>query len=215
MISSPYLILEQLVREERFDEAADFCREDVRREQDPYLWKTQLGYVYFLNEGDDDAYHNKAPSIFEDLVHKYPLDTNSNFWLGYIYDIVCHDATESTKRLQEALRLEPGHPYANLVLAGIVSTRESYALLERALERQPNNIRALRQLSVAYLAINDVARVKNLLTRIISVEPYIENTYGIMNTYINDVLTGATHKEKWRTGALETLETMDMPPPRR
>ena len=47
-----------------------------------------------------------------------------------------------------------------------------------------------------------------LLETILTQEAYVEQNYGIMNLYINDVLTGGTNQQAFREGAKLKLEQL-------
>ena len=129
---------------------------------DLLFWETQIGYIYFLNEADDRAYYEQAPSTFEYLVARNPADTNTCFWLGYIFSIVLDDIDNSKQELTKVLELNPDHVYANLVLASHPDYEQSVELLRRALKQQPNNFRAFRQLANILLASEQKAEAKEL-----------------------------------------------------
>jgi thioredoxin-like negative regulator of GroEL len=104
------------------------------------------------------------------------------------------------------LALNPNHAYANLVLASQPNYQQSAKLLRQVLKQQPNNFRALRQLADVLLASEQKAEAKELLKRILTNEAYIEQQYGIMNEYINDVLTQATQQQELREEAKAQLQ---------
>ena len=175
---------------------------------DLLFWETQIGYIHFLNEADDRAYYEQAPSTFEYLVAKNPTDANARFWLGYISSIVLDDVDNSRQELTKVLELNPNHVYANLVLASYPDYEQSVELLRRALKQQPNNFRALRQLANILLASQQKAEAKELLRRMLTNEAYIDLKYGIMNEYINGVLTCATQQQELREEAKAQLEQL-------
>lgn len=197
-----------LVQDAQFVAAAAFCHTALNSGADPLYWTTQLGYSHFLNYTDDDAYYNKSLSVFEDLVSQYPTNVNALFWLGYLYHILYNDAGTAKKKLQEALALDPDHPYANLVLAGLLNPDDSYKLLHRALKSQPRNFRVLRQMINMLIETNQRNDAEKTLKIMLTEEPYVELQYGIMNEYINDVLTGASHRDSWQEEARDHLRQL-------
>jgi len=66
----------------------------------------------------------------------------------------------------------------------------------------------LRQLANVLLASKQKAQVKELLERILTNEAYVEQQYGIMNEYINDVLTQATQQQELREEAKAQLQQL-------
>lgn len=203
-----YFVLEKLVRAEDYDRAEAFCRAVLTAGLDPLFWETQLGYIYFLNEKDDRAWYEQAPSTFESLVAKNPADINARFWLAYIYWIILCDTENSIQELRKVLALNPNHAYANLVLAGQPDYEQSAKLLRWVLKQQPNNFRALRQLADVLLALEQEAEAKELLERILTNEAYVEQQYGIMNEYVNGVLTQATQQQELREEAKAQLDQL-------
>lgn len=114
----------------------------------------------------------------------------------------------SIQELRKVLALNPNHAYANLVLADQPDYEQSAKLLRRVLEQQPNNFRALRQLANVLLASEQKAEAKELLERMLTNEAYVEQQYGIMNEYVNEVLTQATQQQELREEAKAQLERL-------
>lgn len=198
-----YAELERLVDSEDYDSAAAFCRAAMRTEQDPRFWQTQLGYVCFLNENDLQAFFNEAPAIFESLVATNQSDANAHFWLGYIFIIARANYEAGVREVRKALALDPSHPYANFVLAGRdgPDREETIRLLLQVLRRQPSNFRALQQLADVLVASGRTEEARQVLEAMLTRNAHVEQGYGIMNRYINDVLSGATHEQELREEA--------------
>lgn len=205
-----YSKLENLIRAEDYKQAEVFCRAALAAGLDPLFWETQLGYIYFLNEKDVHAWYEQAPFTFESLVAKNPTDANAHFWLAYVYCIICirDNIENSIQELRKVLALNPNHAYANLVLAGQPNYKQSAELLRQVLKQQPNNFRALRQLADVLLASKQKAEAKQLLEKMLTNEAYVEHQYGIMNEYINGVLTQATQQQELREEAKVQLEQL-------
>jgi tetratricopeptide (TPR) repeat protein len=141
-------------------------------------------------------------------VIQYPEDANAHFWLGYIDLIVLNDIDNARQQLREVLNLNLNHPYANLVLASMPNIENSPELLRRVLQQQPTNFRALRQMADFLLVSKQKSEALSFLRMILTQEAYIEQNYGIMNLYINDVLTGATNQQAFRECAKLKLEQL-------
>jgi tetratricopeptide (TPR) repeat protein len=198
MTNSAYNKLIELVRLEKYYDAEILCRQLLLSEPDQKFWRTQIGYIYFLNEKNDQLYYSSAPSTFKSLVSDYPLDINSHFWLGYIFNIVTGDIEDAKNELKTSLSLDKYHPYANIVMSGLIGVPESIDLLRMALEVQPTNFRVLRQLANMLLQVGQDTEALKYFDVVLNSPAYIEENYGIMNRYINDVLTSATHEQLWR-----------------
>ena len=198
--NNAYSKIIELVRLEKYYDAEILCRQLLlsESESDDIFWRTQIGYIYFLNEKDDQSYYSSAPSAFKALASDHSLDINSHFWLGYIFDIVLGDIDNAINELKTCLLLDKYHPYANIVMSGLVGIPENINLLRVALEVQPTNFRILRQLANMLLQVDQTTEALKLFDVILNSPAYVEENYGIMNRYINDVLTSATHEQLWR-----------------
>jgi tetratricopeptide (TPR) repeat protein len=207
-------VLEALVRAGDFSGAEQLCADRLARleaEAEVWTdWKAQAGYVCFLNEGDLEARYNRAPVHFEELAGRDPHDANAWFWLGYLDAILFDDASRAAERLQRALALHPAHPYAALVLAGISQTAEAgIDLLQTVIHGQGSNARAVRELARLHLERGEVTLAVEAMRKLVSEPAYIEKGFGIMNGYINDVLTGARHLAEWRAEARRSLLSLE------
>ena len=134
---------------------------------------------------------------------------NAHFWNGYIRIIVNFFYERGVEELRAALALDPDHPYANWIMEGRVDQfewKENH--LQRVLKRQPNNFRALLRLADLMLSVGRITEARHALEKITTEEPYIERDYGIMNKYINGVLTGAIWKQRLREEARTKLEQL-------
>jgi tetratricopeptide (TPR) repeat protein len=189
-----YDSLVQLVQAQKFEQAANFCLQMLGSETTNRFWKTQLGYVYFLNEENVDAHYHKAIATFESLVQEDATDVNALFWLGYLNNIVLNDLEQASYWVQQALSLDEYHPYANLTLAGLtLNNNLNETLLRRVIAVQPRNIRVIVQLCKYLVAENKLDEAKIIYQLLLSNPPYYEENYGVLNDYINEVLTSASH----------------------
>jgi tetratricopeptide (TPR) repeat protein len=205
-VNSPSIVeLEKFILSGEYDEAESFCLEKLKSGKDMAFWKTQLGYVYFLNEQDLDAYYDHAPTTFQSLVEEEPTNVNAHFWLGYLYAIVLQDFENAVRELRQALALDPNHAYANLVLSAYV-VEERGTLLRKALEQQPNNLRALLQFAELLVTETQYESARELLNELIRADVYVEKDLGIINTYVNDVLTGSSRQLMLREEAVLKLK---------
>jgi tetratricopeptide (TPR) repeat protein len=191
-------------------EALAFAQLD-KHAADWAFWKTQLGYVCFLNEEDAEAHFDRAPDHFDTLAARCPHDPNARFWKAYV-ELIVHDGHDGAREeLQALLQMEPNHPYASLVMGGIPG-EESKAIqhLQAALRVVPNNFRALRDLGRRFDQMGRRDEAHQVFKAMVDNQPFIENRYGVMNLYTNGVLTGAAHADAWKAEARRYLL-----PPRR
>jgi len=207
--SSVYAQLQELVEFGDYAQAEVVCRAALARGEDPQFWETQLGYVCFLNERDAKSYYDKALATFTSLTSKYSSDDNARFWLAYIFDVIFSDLERARQELHDCLQLNPNHSYAKLVLAGIVDQEQGKGLLRKVLQEQPTNFRALRQLADALIAPNQGKEARRILDVMLHNKAYVEQAYGIMNRYMNDVLTNATHEHSLQEEARTLLRQLD------
>jgi tetratricopeptide (TPR) repeat protein len=208
-----YVQLTQLIALNDYEGAEVLCYAALSQGVNSHFWRTQLAYVCFLNDRDFEAYYNMVPTVFKSLVAEDPKDANALFWLSYIYNIVLFENEKAKYGLEQVLALEPNHPYANIALAGLTTPEAEHAeaaikCLQNVLQQQPTNFRALRQLAGVFAQTSRTAEAQDLLQRILHYPAYVEHNYGIMNQYINDVLTGATHEQVWRHEAQLALELL-------
>jgi tetratricopeptide (TPR) repeat protein len=203
-----YTDLERLIENEQYSEAEAICQEAIASSVDKLFWRTQLGYVYFLNFPDED-YPENSIAIFEALVKDYPNDPNAHFWFGYLNWIFYSEIDFAITELLKVLELEPNHPYARLVLAGHNADHiSSLVPLMQQIQIQPNNYRALMQSGDFYRDKKNLETAREFYLKIIQNPPYIETGYGIMNTYINDVFTFATRAEDVKNETKEILKNL-------
>jgi tetratricopeptide (TPR) repeat protein len=193
--------LEELIARARFVEAEAYCLERLAHGGDPAYWMTRQAYVCFLNDEDTAAYHDRAPGLFARLAEVQPDDASSLFWHGYLLLMVRHDERAASNRLREVLRLDPDHAYASLVLAGIAGAGDRLPLLRDVLRTQPGNVRALRELAIELERAGDAEGSRRAWSRLVSTDPLVETRLGIMNHYVNDVLTGSTRAMELRAEA--------------
>ncbi len=193
--------LEALVDTGRFEEAAELCRLRLADAQHANRWLRELGFVCFLNDTNDTAYYEDAPRIFRELAQRSEESADAHFWLGYVRAIVESHRAAADESLTRALRLEPMHAYAHLVRAGLNQDSGAIHDLRLALDVQPGNLRAWRSLAQTLAQVGDRDGSRRSLERLVNAEPYIETQYGIMNTYMNEVLTGSAHAENWKQEA--------------
>jgi cytochrome c-type biogenesis protein CcmH/NrfG len=185
-------LLETLVNEGHYDDAVRLCQARTKTDPQRHFWEMQLAYVLFLNEHDDEAYYLQCPQAFEVAVQHAPADSDAHFWLGYVKLLVHHDTAAGREELARALALDGTHPYANLVLAGIQGGASAIPLLRQVLIRQPGNHRALRELAQNLAESGYTSESQAMSERLRNHHPYVEHGYGIMNGYINEVLTEAS-----------------------
>lgn len=207
--SIAYVQLLISVESEIYAQAEDVCRAALARGEHWQFWETQLGYVCFLNEKDAVSFYDKAPDTFISLVDEFPLDDNSHFWLGYILNIVRNDPEKPRQEYRATLELNPRHAYAKLTLAEIVDRDQGIHLLREVLEEQPSNFRALGQLANTLIAANRHQEAVSVLEVMLRRNAYAEVGYGIMNQYMNDVLTGASHEQRWREEARAMIRDIE------
>jgi len=187
---------ETLIQDGKFREAAKLCNSAIGSGRDLMFWKTQLAYISFLNDEDDEARYITAPVLFTSLIEANPTDANCHFWLGYSTYILFNDKETAKSHIFKAKIIDPKFFYCDLVLAGFSETPRDKRLeyLENVLEQEPNLYSGLIEVSEALIELGQIERAKRRLTTLLNSPPYIEKTYGIMNDYINEVLTGAYYE---------------------
>lgn len=185
----------------RYAEAEAHCLDMLGQQVDWAFWKTQLGYVCFLNGEDDAARFVRAPRHFAELVARRPRDANALFWKAYLDHILLDNRDLAADELKQVLRMSSDHRYASLVLAGMGEDGEVVGFLRSALRVTPNNFRALRQLGHLFHQQGRRAEAIAAYGTMLDGEPFVETRVGIMNPYANEVLTAAAHAEAYREEA--------------
>jgi tetratricopeptide (TPR) repeat protein len=185
--------------------AERLCRRMIEEGHDWQFWKTQLGYVCFLNERDDEARFESALRHFEEISQRLPGDVTARTWHAYIRAILLDQQEAAAGELRTLLGQAPGHPYALIVLAGLENEVTAIPLLRAALHAQPNNVRALRELARIEFDQGRAASGSEALQTIVQAVPFRESRYGIMNLYINELLTQAEHADRLKAEASTLL----------
>jgi tetratricopeptide (TPR) repeat protein len=179
--------LRELLSGGRYAAAEQHCA--VQSSADPrwILWRS---IVCFLNEKDLDAHYSRGPALLNRYLHAIPEDRDARF-LAIYWRLLNRGGSDSVSCLAEFLAESPEHPYANLVLAANGPSEGARSHLERVLAMQPNNLRALLQLALVEEQAGQWEEARQLLLRTLVVTPYVEDTWGLLNSYVNAVLTGA------------------------
>jgi tetratricopeptide (TPR) repeat protein len=206
MKRAPYSHLSQLVGDGKWADAEVFCQEMVESGADHVFWTTQLGYVCFLNDEDDGARYERAPAIFESLVTEDSANVNARFWQAYVDLILFDDQDTARLRLDEIRKLDSNHAYTSLVLAGLHDGEEASECIQATLRVQPDNFRALLQAFEYWTGLGNRKEATEAAVRIVDHDPYVETAYGIINPYMNEVLTGAEWAHQTKQKMLDWLK---------
>ena len=206
---STYIRLESLTQERKFNKATELAKVAISSGKDLEFWKTQLAYVSFLNEENVSDRYVVAPTVLTSLVETNPENANTHFWLGYITYILFGQLGIAKSHLNRAKEIEPKLFYADLVLAGLSENEdERLNLLETVIRGFPNLYRGLIDVARILIKVNQRDRAKIVLDKLLNSPPYVEKNYGVMNEYMNDVFTGATHQESIRKEAESEIELL-------
>lgn len=207
-LRNAYTTLEMLVKENRVSEALKIVNGAIELKQNEEFWKTQLAYITFINEQDDKSRFT-TPSLFTNLVEAYPPNANNYFWLGYTTYILFGQIEVAQNHLNKAKEIESTHFYSNLVLAGFsVNDNEKLLLLENILERTPFLYRGLMEKAEVFIRLGQVDNARTTLFLLIASDPYVEQNYGILNDYMNEVFTGANHSKSTQIQAKAMIRTL-------
>jgi tetratricopeptide (TPR) repeat protein len=149
------------------------------------------------------------PELLNDLIILNPYDANRLFWFGYVEGILFNRIQKGIPYLLKAIAIQPELSYAHLVLAGYTDIPgEKLRLLEAVVQQHPTLLRALIEMAEILMILRQNDQAKSILEFILKTSPYIETEYGIMNNYINDVLTGATRWKSIRDEALSKNKSL-------
>lgn len=192
-----------LVAADRFSEGEELATTALREQPSEWrFWKTQLVYVCFLNDKDNAAQFERSPLHLGELVARYPNDHNGHFWKAYV-DLILLDAREAARNELYALsRVAPYHAYVSLVLGGMPEeASKAVGHLEASLRIVPNNFRAMRDLGYVLNRQDRRGEARLVFEALLLAHPFVETSYGVMNPYMNEVLTGAGHAAAWKAEA--------------
>jgi lipopolysaccharide biosynthesis regulator YciM len=101
---------------------------------------------------------------------------------------------DARREFEHCLAIKPDHAYAHMALSGLSGddrTEVKATHLKEVLKVQPNNARAQKEMAEIHLRAGEFEDAARLLKAVIENEPYLEDGCGIMNEYVNGVLTGA------------------------
>ncbi len=199
-----------LAEAEKYEAAIDYCFSVLDEgDIDRGFWTLQIGLLYFLNYWNTGALFEEAPRFVEKAVWLSPHSPDAHFWFGWVSQIAFGDTLLARREYEECLELVPEHPYSHLALAGIgLPPSETKRHLERVLERQPENYRALMLYSAACADLGDIEAAQAALNRVLDCRPYVETGYGVMNHYINDVFNGSWRQDEIADEARKKLDEL-------
>ena len=165
---------------------------------DRRLWLLQAALIDFQDDGNVHAQYESCHELMSQLTAGFPRDADIAFWRGYMA-LIYHRPSIAETELSRCLRLDPQHPYANLVEASSHSNKKDlpsmYAVLGHLLvvaTLQPGNRAAIalaEKVSVAWRLSGPKAWAAEQRERY---RPFVETTLGAGNRYVNDVLIHAT-----------------------
>jgi len=95
-----------------------------------------------------------------------------------------------------------------MILSGYEKSKEEM-YLRGVLSQQAFNFRALSQLSNLLENQRQIVEAKALLRIILNEKAYTEIGYGIMNQYINDVLTHSVKEQEIKERAKKRLQQLN------
>jgi hypothetical protein len=199
--------LKLLMRQGHLSEAEDYCRS-----KDPDgtgAWGLLRAIVCFLNEIDDPiGYYDRGPAALVSYLEANEGDVDARFWLAY-WSLLARGWSEAPDlALVHLLEQQPQHAYANLILAAYRTDLAACFYLARALRGQPGNLRALLALARHEAGAGHKAEAVRRLRELTRTEPFEERGWGILNEYVNGVLTGSLSRERILQNAKETLEEL-------
>jgi hypothetical protein len=121
----------------------------------------------------------------------------------------------ATSHLLKSKAIAPKFFYADLVLAGLLENHaDRLEYLEGVLKQKPNLYRALVEMSELFIEAHRYDSARSTLNMLLNSNPYIENDFGVMNNYMNDVFTGAEHQEDFQYKAEAMLKDLSNATPK-
>jgi tetratricopeptide (TPR) repeat protein len=192
-------LLLALASRQDYDRAIELVQTRLLSGDAPLFWRLQKALLYFLDRLHAERYYN-APQELESFLMDYPRSANAHFWLGYLNLIIRLDEARAREELYKCLAIDPTHAYAHIALAGglVKASYEALRHLDRALEFQPCNYRALEEKADLLLSQGDTVAASDIFQVLLNCAPFVERNYGIMNDYLNGVFTAALRAEQIR-----------------
>lgn len=202
--------LYDLAADGRYQAAVDHCFSVLDDgDIDRGFWTMQIGLLYFLNYWETGGLFEEAPRFAEQAVWLAPHSPDAHFWYGWISQIAFSDNNLARREYLECLDLVPEHPYAHLALGSMdLPPEETKQHLLQILDLQPSNYRALMLFADAGLRLDEHSLAAATLNHLLDCRPFVENGYGIMNDYINDVFNGAYRQDEIAEEARTKLEEL-------
>jgi tetratricopeptide (TPR) repeat protein len=199
---NPIATLQDLAEAGDFGAAIELCERLLEdRRDDRGFWKLQIALLYFLDE-ENRLRWDQAPRYAGEAVYADPANPDAHFWYGYIKSMLQNDDEFGRRQFELCFDLHPQHAYAHLGMAVMnLPPEETKTHLDRVLEVQPANYRALLLLAKACQSMGREAEAQDALEALLRNRPYVEASCGIMNGYINTVLNQSTSAERRITEA--------------
>ncbi|MCU0609818.1 MAG: tetratricopeptide repeat protein [Chitinispirillaceae bacterium] len=150
------------------------ARKDLMRalEIDPLHIRShsRLGMVYYYLGSFELARKSYGTALALN-----PTDFNTRYNLGELYYSSVNDTAAALRVFRGVLKLNPNHAEANfkvgLICLGNGMVKESIRYLERAAENDPENVRVLFQIAVAYEKLGDKIQALKNYKKINALDP--------------------------------------------
>jgi tetratricopeptide (TPR) repeat protein len=144
-----------------------------------YVARLGMAEFYLKQDAKAESYYKKSLEI-------NPYDYNTWFNLGELYLSLANESSNvqdikkktrmALEAYLEAVNQEPMHANAHfrigLILNGNSGYGEAIKHLSFALEKMPNNIPVMQQLSSAFLYLQDTAKSVDYLEKILQIDPF-------------------------------------------
>jgi tetratricopeptide (TPR) repeat protein len=151
----------------------------IKPNEPHYIARLGMAEFYLKRDSNAEVLYKKALNI-------NPYDHNTWFNLGELYLSLANesarsqDARQRTHRALESymrsISIDSLHPMANyrigLILNGNAQHKEAINHLNIALEKMPEDIPVMQQLSSAYIKIGDTTTSVNYLNTILQLDPF-------------------------------------------
>jgi tetratricopeptide (TPR) repeat protein len=170
--------------------ALEVANREIKSYPETIYWLKAKGLLGLANPFGIELIYTEGLAIYQCLVTIEPDSADNWFWLGYMQNIAFGDLDSARSAFKRALDIDVSHPYANLALAGLTDNpSEALGMLNRVLDVQPGNCRALQQKLEIAVRQKDVTAAQECMDALRTRVPFVEAEYGFMNEYVNSVLT--------------------------
>ena len=164
-----------------FQKSKMYLERAIKEKPNEPRYIARLGMAEFFLKQD-----SKAEALYKQALKINPYDYNTWFNLGELYLSLANESSnvqnirqkthQAMSSYKQVLENDPMHAMANyrigLILNGNGQYKEAIPHLNIALEKMPQEIPVMQQLSAAYISLGDTTRSVGYLENILQIDPF-------------------------------------------